>query len=155
MNNRLSGMKKDFAGWFVFSCAILASALTLCAQTYSVDWYKIAGGGGSSTGGVYTISGTIGQPDAGGPMSNGQFSLTGGFWSLISLVQSPGAPLLSISYAGNQAIVSWPSLASGWTLQTNSNLGTGAWGDYSGPIGNNRVTNAPPSSRLFFRLKQP
>ena len=28
---------------------------------YSIDWFKIAGGGGASTGGVYAVSGTIGQ----------------------------------------------------------------------------------------------
>jgi hypothetical protein len=27
------------------------------AQSYSIDWYKIAGGGGTSTGGVYQVSG--------------------------------------------------------------------------------------------------
>ena len=36
------------------------------AQAYSIDWYKIAGGGGTSTDGTYPVSGTIGQPDAGG-----------------------------------------------------------------------------------------
>jgi len=27
------------------------------AQSYSIDWYKIAGGGGTSTGGTYQVSG--------------------------------------------------------------------------------------------------
>src|SRR5437870_6981788 len=94
------------------------------AQNYSMDWFTVDGGGGTSTGGVYAVSGTIGQPDAGGAMTGGSYSVDGGFWSLYA-VQTPGAPLLSISYAGNQAIVSWPILATGWTLQTNNNLGTG------------------------------
>ena len=51
------------------------------AQQYSIDWYKIAGGGGTSTGGTYSVSGTIGQPDASGPMTGGNYSLTGGFWA--------------------------------------------------------------------------
>ena len=42
------------------------------AQQYSIDWYKVAGGGGTSTGGVYAVSGTIGQHDAGGPMTGRQ-----------------------------------------------------------------------------------
>jgi len=66
------------------------------AQTYSIDWYTIDGGGGTSTGGVYAVSGTIGQPDAGGPMTGGNYSLTGGFWSLIAAVQT-GAPRRSSS----------------------------------------------------------
>ena len=31
--------------------------MALLAQTYSIDWYKIAGGGGTSTGGVYSLTG--------------------------------------------------------------------------------------------------
>jgi hypothetical protein len=68
----------------------------LNAQTYSIDWYKIAGGGGTSSSGQYSVSGTIGQPDAGGAMTGGGYSLTGGFWSLISVVQTPGiSPFLA------------------------------------------------------------
>ena len=60
--------------------------LQALGQSYSIDWYKIAGGGGTSTGATYQVSGTIGQPDAGGAMSGGNYSLTGGFWSLIAVV---------------------------------------------------------------------
>ena len=123
------------------------------AQQYSINWHRVAGGGGTSTGGVYSVSGTIGQHDAGGPMTGGRYSLTGGFWALYA-VQTPGAPLLTISHAGNQAIVSWPPSVTGWTLQTNNNLATGTWGNYAGPIVNNSVTNSPPKGNLFFRLKQ-
>ena len=45
------------------------------AQNYSIDWYKIAGGGGTSIGGNYSTSGTIGQQDAGlQHMSAGSYS---------------------------------------------------------------------------------
>src|ERR1017187_4687646 len=124
------------------------------AQSYTIDWYKVAGGGGSSTGGIYQVSGTIGQPDAGGPMTGGNYSLTGGLWSLYA-VQSPGPPLLTITYAGNQAIVSWSPSATGWTLQTNSNLATGTWGNYLGPVVNNSATVTSKVGNLFFRLTQP
>ena len=123
------------------------------AQSYSIDWYKISGGGGTSSNGQYIVSGTIGQPDASGAMSGGQYSVTGGFWSLFA-VQTPGAPLLTITYSGNQAIVSWPSSVTGWTLQTNNNLATGTWGNYAGSVVNNSATNSPMAGNLFFRLKQ-
>jgi hypothetical protein len=58
---------------------------------YSIDWSTIDGGGGTSTGGVYSVTGTIGQPDA-GKMSGGNFTLDGGFWGLVAAVQTPGAP---------------------------------------------------------------
>ena len=124
------------------------------AQSYTIDWYKVSGGGGASTGSVYSISGTIGQQDAGGPLTGGSYSLTGGFWALYA-VQTPGAPLLTITYSSNQAIVSWPSSVTGWTLQTNANLSTANWVDYGGTILNNTVTNSPPMGNLFFRLTHP
>ena len=125
------------------------------AQSYSVDWFTTGGGGGTSTSGVYSVSGTIGQPDASGPLTNGQYSVTGGFWSLISVVQTPGTPLLTITYSGSQPVVSWPSSVTGWTLQTNNNLTTGTWGNYTGTVHNNRLTNSSPTGILFFRLRQP
>ena len=138
----------------ILSLLVSLSALVARAQ-YSIDWYKIAGGGGlSSTGGAYSVSGTIGQPDAGGAMSGGGYSLTGGFWALYA-VQTPGAPLLTITYANNQAVVSWSSTVTGWTLQTNNNLATGTWGNYAGAVVNNTVTNSPPTGNLFFRLQHP
>jgi len=136
-------------GLLVSGCCLPASA-----QSYSIDWYKVSGGGGTSTGGVYSVSSTLGQPDASGAMTGGNFSLTGGFWSLYA-VQTPGAPLLTITYGGNQAIVSWPISVTGWTLQTNRNLASGTWGNYAGSVLNNSVTNSPPTGNLFFRLTYP
>ena len=45
-------------------CSLLLPAVGF-TQQYSIGWYKIAGGGGASSGGVYSVNGTIGQPDAG------------------------------------------------------------------------------------------
>ena len=58
---------------------ILAAAAS--AQPFEIPSYTIDGGGGTSAGGVYSLSGTIGQPDADGPMTGGGFELTGGFWA--------------------------------------------------------------------------
>src|SRR3982751_2773420 len=65
----------------------LAVAGSASAQSYSIDWHKVAGGGGTSTNGQYSLSGAMGQPEAGGPMTNGQYSVTGGFWVLPQAVQ--------------------------------------------------------------------
>jgi hypothetical protein len=135
------------------------TALVARAQTnYTIDWYTIDGGGGTSTGGVYAVSGTIGQPDASGAMTGGNYSLTGGFWSLIAAVQTAGLPNLVITFVGpNSIVVSWPNTGS-YTLQTNNNLATSNWLGYGGAIntvnGTNSVTITPPIGNLFFRLKQ-
>jgi hypothetical protein len=127
------------------------------SQQYTVDWYKLPGGGGTSTGATYSVTGTIGQPDASGALNGGNYSVTGGFWSLISVVQTPGAPTLYISHAGNTVTVYWQTV-SGWNLQQNANLATASWSASSGVItngGTNYLNFTSPSGNAFFRLKNP
>jgi hypothetical protein len=46
-----------------------------------LSWYTFDGGGAMFTaGGDFELAGTIGQPDAGMPISGGSFELSGGFW---------------------------------------------------------------------------
>lgn len=127
------------------------------AQSYSIDWYKIAGGGGTSTGATYQVTGTIGQPDASGAMAGGNYSLTGGFWSLISVVQTAGLPNLTITHSGSSVIISWPDTGSD-TLQQNNNLTGGGWTTSGYSIstanGTNSITITSSTGNLFFRLKQ-
>ena len=49
---------------------------------YRIDSYTVDGGGGTSSGGIFEIQGTIGQPDADPlqPSTGGVFEITGGFW---------------------------------------------------------------------------
>jgi hypothetical protein len=152
MKNPMRTICLAMAGW-------LLALPTLHAQSYSIDWYKVAGGGGTSTGGVYSISGTIGQPDASGALTGGSYSLTGGFWSLISVVQTAGLPNLTITHSGNSVIVSWPDTGN-YTLQQNSNLAATAGWTTSGYAittanGTNSITLTPPTGNLFFRLSNP
>ncbi len=52
---------------------------------YDLAWYTIAGGGATvSTGGSYSLGGSIGQPDA-GTLSGGSYTLKSGFWSGASI----------------------------------------------------------------------
>jgi hypothetical protein len=145
-------------GGFVGLFLLISFAFSASAQSYSIDWYKIASGGGTSTGGVYSASGTIGQPDAGGPLTGGNNSLIGGFWALVSVVQTSGAPRLTLTHAGGSVIVSWPASATGWTLQQNPSLAAPGWVQTGGSIvtldGTNRVTVSPPVGNLFFRLSK-
>jgi len=137
--------------------ALLLTPVLLFAQQYSIDWYKVAGGGGTSTGGTYQVSGTIGQPDAGAAMSGGSYSLTGGFWSLIGVVPTPGAPTLTITHLGNSVTLSWPLAAAGFALQQNNNVANPAsWSAYGGTVstsnGVNSITLTSPTGTQFYRL---
>ena len=64
--------------------------LVVRAQNYSIDWYDIAGGGGASSGGQYSLSGAIGQPDAGAMAGDG-YSLSGGFLTIGPTAPTPPA----------------------------------------------------------------
>jgi len=150
-------------------CLIVTTARAL-AQTYSIDWFSIDGGGGTSTGAVYSISGTIGQPDA-GTMSGGGYLLVGGFWSVISALQAPGAPFLTIARnpANGAVMVSWPTPADpasptfGWVLdQTGAVTSPPAaisWSQVAFPYQTNTstisITVPSPTGNRFYRLRKP
>jgi len=135
------------------------TALVARAQpNYTIDWFTIDGGGGTSTGGVYSVSGTIGQPDA-GTMSGGNYTLEGGFWSVIAAVQMPGSPLLTITVTGpGTVVVSWPYPSTGFSLQQNSAVETANWttvGASPEHVGDNwQVPVSPPAGNKFYRLKK-
>lgn len=56
---------------------------------YEISWYTIDGGGGRSTGGDFTLTGTVSQPDA-AYSRGGNYELLGGFW--------PGGPLCLVDF---------------------------------------------------------
>jgi hypothetical protein len=145
----------------LFCLLISTFCLPTMGQLYSINWFKVSDGGGTSTGSVYQVTGTIGQPDAGGPMTNGQYSLIGGFWSVITVVQMPGAPLLAITFNSQlpTVTVSWPVSATNYVLQQNSDLTTANWTPVGASVSTNgptlSVTISPPAGNLFFRLNSP
>lgn len=138
----------------LFLIALGLPAVAAHAQ-YAIGWSKISCGGGTSAGGVYAVSGTIGQHDAGGPMTNGQYAVTGGFWVLPQAVQTFGAPLLAIAPAApGQATISWAPPTPGWVLQENLNLGTTNWvNSLSGATNPITVSAVPPQK--FYRVVKP
>ena len=146
---------------FALNLLMLLGSITLAQAQYSIDWYTIDGGSGTSTGGVYSVTGTIGQPDAGPTMSGGNYSVVGGFWGIIAAVQSPGTPLLSITRtATNTVAVSWPSPSTGWTLQQNTNsIATVNWSNVlTAPLDDGTTKTVvvnPPTGSRFYRLCHP
>lgn len=115
------------------------------------------GGGDMSGGGVYSVSGTVGQPDAGPILTGGNFSVTGGFW------QTPDAPLLRIRWDGLNVIVSWPNPSTGFVLQQTLQLASPpsamVWTDVTlvpAETGLEKSITMPASpGHRFFRLNHP
>src|SRR5262245_35559648 len=94
-------------------------------QQYAIDWFSVAGGGGTSSGGIYTVSGTIGQAAA-GRLTSVRYVIEGGFWGVVSALQTPGAPPLHVQQLGNSVRVSWDASAAGYLLEETPALNSPA-----------------------------
>ena len=149
---------------FVFAgLSLLCFAVAGRAQPYEISWFTVDGGGGTSSGGAYTVSGTIGQPDA-GQLAGGGYTLSGGFWGVVAAVQTAGAPLLTVSRSGIAVVVKWPFPSTGFVLQQTTALTSPpsaiVWTDVTSPaaihVGADwTVTFLAPTGNRFFRLRKP
>src|SRR3989454_12065313 len=95
---------------------ILAGSLFLPALAhaqYAIDWFTVDGGGGTSSGGSFTLTGTIGQPDT-ETLSGGNYSLQGGFWPAIVLPATGEAPTLFIQLSSASIVILWSPATSGF-----------------------------------------
>src|SRR5688572_20213850 len=109
---------------------ILLATLTLLALTlsvglaygqagggYDLSWSTVDGGGGTfSTGGSYSLGGTIGQHDA-GSMSGGTYSLDGGFWGGVA----GGSPIPTATATTIPFTATPTPCLSGWNVITSPN----------------------------------
>lgn len=61
-------------------CVVLSAGVGLAQGRYDLSWWTVDSGGYTfSSGGDYTLGGTVGQPDA-DVLSGGEYTLAGGFW---------------------------------------------------------------------------
>jgi len=144
----------------VTTAAMLSSSATAQIQTggpWKLSAFTIDSGGGKSGGGNWSVTGTIGQPDASSlTATSGSFALQGGFWADAAVIPTaddgPGLTLTRLDAFNVQ--LAWPAEAAGFTLQYSNDLtnwsslqevtaaGSAAWSLNQGP-------------RFFFRLKKP
>jgi len=78
---------------------------------------------------------------------------------LVGAVQTPGAPLLSLSVTStNTVLVCWPSPSAGFVLQQSKDVLSTNWVDVGqAPFDNGIIKSVilnQPAGRLFFRLKK-
>jgi hypothetical protein len=121
---------------------------------YSIDWFTVDGGGGTSSDSVYEITGTIGQPDA-GSVASGNYVIEGGFWSDLEAVPGPSLSIELVS--PSSALVFWPAPSDGYVLQQHTNLTTTNWvAVTNSPVvvnGEKQVTVSPQVGNRYYRLK--
>jgi hypothetical protein len=149
------GFRISSFGFVALLLLAFSFQLSAFSQSFSVDWSTIDGGGGASTNGQFALTGTMGQPDAGLIMTNGQFSIIGGFWVLPQAIQVEGAPTLAITRAApGFATISWAPKTSGFVLQETPNLSPVNW--TNSPSGStNPITLSIGGGARFFRLHKP
>lgn len=146
---------------WIFQLGLVGLLVVASPLSYrsSAEWTGIGGGGGTSSGGGITVQGTIGQAGV-HRASGGSVTVTGGFWSVIGVIQTPGAPVLSIKATAGGIAVSWPSEASDWVLEATANPagGEAAWTSIPPPYATEGTrsgySESMPFGRKFFRLRQ-
>lgn len=110
--------------------------------------FRIVNFGGTSSSGTWYIYNKLGTtaPD---------FAIQG----TVTQVLTTNVPTLSISLAGTDVILSWPSSFTGFALQQNADLSTTNWTNCGLVVGTNggmqSATNLAVTGTLFFRLYQP
>ena len=74
-------MKNRLAAFILLTLLTILQAVRAGTDApYAIDWWTIDAGGGTSAGGGYSLSGTIGQAET-GTLHSGSYTLVGGYWA--------------------------------------------------------------------------
>ena len=152
-------MKSSF---LTIMTAAIALATGLAAHAQSGGVFAVTrssfSSGGTSAGGVFAVTGTIGQPDA-GRLSGGAFTLRGGYGGVVGAVQTPGAPRLSIALDQRTVTVSWTARPRAFVLEQAPDPAAmpSLWTSVTLPYVTNATTinvvEPVPLSNRFYRLR--
>ncbi len=87
--------------WLLAGAAfwLVLAAASAHAQNATINWYRVANGGGVSTGNGCTIMGTIGQAEP-GLVQAGNVTVAEGFWSADAVVPPKGSLQVTLAPAG-------------------------------------------------------
>jgi len=142
--------------------SLVCPALAGAAESLSIDWY-IVDGGGSTSAGEFTLSGTVGQPDAGALIASGyDFAIFGGYWGQLGdVIPVPAErPVLSISFANaNSLLLSWPASQTGYLVQKRR-ADAQSWNDLASipvVVGNEyqvTLSFTPADAPTYFRVRK-
>lgn len=130
------------------------------AQRFSVDWDEIGTSAGTSSAGQFTVSGSIEPVDSGTTLQGGSYTLTSGYWSLITALQMPGAPRLVVSMKNPSTVtISWPVSPAGFLLQQSAAMNPANWVNVREVVtvseGFNRIDVNVSKASTFYRLVRP
>ncbi len=116
------------------------------AQPFSIDWHMIGGGGGTSTGGAFSLRRSIGQPEAEVVMTGGNLSLTGGFWNVDANGQTPDAPVTpTVRHTWTGTVSGNWSEPRNWSPATVPDVDDPILFPFPGTAANRMITNDLPA----------
>jgi hypothetical protein len=158
-NTKGNRMKLTRLLFLSLACPVLSGT----AESLSIDWYTVDGGGGSASAGEFTLSGTVGQPDVGTLTASGGVAIVGGYWSQFAdvTVIQPERPVLNICLSNaNTLLLSWPADQTGYLLEQRPAATPGVWSnvpvtpvvvgaEYQVPL-----TFSPNDAPTYFRLRK-
>jgi hypothetical protein len=140
--------------------AVAGSILAQNGGGYDLGWSTIAGGGTVSTGGGYTLMGTIGQAAAGDKLTGTGYALRGGFWNLPRPIASnPFSAVPERNFYDTATItLTWSRVtwALGYQVQVddNDNFSSPLLDDATLTAGTQSVVfNAPFNGKFFWRVR--
>jgi hypothetical protein len=156
LNSALSGPVNGIWSLYVSGTSASLNSWSLSFASFTVREPAAFGGGGISSGGIYSVSGTSGHFGTPTPMSGAEgLSLMGAVWALPILIHTPGAPLLEISLSSPGFVtLQWNSQNSGFVLQSTESLSQPKW-NTTPTEGTNPVTLPVNSTSQAYRLFKP
>jgi len=94
---------------------------------YNPGWSSIDAGAGISSGGEFTLRGTVGQPDT-DRLTGGSYTLAGGFWGqpvpIGAVISPPDAPPPRNYYIIRQVTLTWTPVSSATAYQVQVSRNT-------------------------------
>ncbi len=151
-------MARVFAGLCAALLWVGASAVSW-AQSYSIDSYTVAPGGVESAPPGYRLDAMIGSWASAGPISNGNYLLSGDVLTDATPAQPPGPTLQVKLSSANTILISWPSASTGWILQANTVLASTGWTTVTGAVNDDgtrqSLVASLSGSTTFYRLQHP
>jgi len=150
------------AGLVLWSNTLYGTALDGGAAGYGTVFSLKTDGSSFTTLHSFTSTNHVGGTNADGAYPRGSVTLSGsilygtasaggaaGFGTIFSILFPPP---LNITIAGTNAIVSWPTNVTGFSLESTTNLAPLAWTAVSGQY---LVTNPVTGKQKYFRLTHP
>jgi hypothetical protein len=150
-NNSITSRRALMLAASIWALLTFGAMSVATAQPYAVGRFTINGGGGTSGGGNYILSGTVGQPDT-GTLTGGSFTVEGGFWPGFVVPSTNGGPTLFVQLFGNGLIISWSPAVTGFVLEQTESLTSPSWS--AAPTGNPTVPIPASNGTRFYRLRK-